>query len=67
MPLTKPAKKQTLKEFLDSCMSSPVMNKEFPDSKRRAAVCYSQFERRAKTKGSASWDECLQNGILTLF
>jgi hypothetical protein len=29
-------------------MSDSVALKEFPDSKRRAAVCYSQYDKKVK-------------------
>lgn len=48
MPL--PAKKKDEKrgKFISRCMSDPIARKEFPDGKQRAAVCYSQYDKKAK-------------------
>ena len=48
MPLPKPNSTDNQKTFLKKCMSSEVMNSEYPDQKQRAAVCYSQFRRKKK-------------------
>jgi len=56
MPLPSPKEDQEKGEFVSSCMSDPDMIKEFPDSKQRAAVCYSQHKRAKKLKGSESLD-----------
>lgn len=50
MPLPTPREGQSQDEFIGSCMSSKVMKKEFPESKQRVAICYSQF--RKKREGS---------------
>jgi hypothetical protein len=50
MPLPKP-KSQSKKKFISSCMADPTMNKDFSDNKQRAAVCYSQWEKK-KSKAS---------------
>ena len=49
MPLPKVHKNNNKKEFIDRCMSDKVMNKEFSDSKQRAAVCYNKWQ---KSKGT---------------
>lgn len=52
MPLPTPHRDKTGKktekksEFISRCMGDPVTNKDFPDQKQRAAVCYSQWEKR---------------------
>lgn len=46
MPLPKPRKSQSKKSFLESCLSDSTVNKEFPDTKQRYAVCLSQYERK---------------------
>lgn len=46
MPLPKPRKSQSKKAFLESCLSDPTVNKDFPDTKQRYAVCLSQFDRK---------------------
>jgi hypothetical protein len=50
MPLPTP-KSQSKKKFISSCMGNPTMNKDFSDNKQRAAVCYSQWEKK-KSKAS---------------
>jgi len=49
MPLPPRKGKQDRKGFLSSCMSSPVMNEEFPDAKQRTAVCNNKW---SKVQGS---------------
>ena len=56
MPLPSPEKNQKQNEFVSSCMSDETMRKEFPNSKQRAAVCYSQFSKK-KDKSKASWKD----------
>ena len=46
MPLPSPEKNQKQNDFVSSCMSDETMRKEFPNSKQRAAVCYSQFSKK---------------------
>ncbi len=43
MPNPKKSEKQD--DFVSRCMGDETMNKEFPDQKQRAAVCYSQFKK----------------------
>jgi|10_taG_2_1085330.scaffolds.fasta_scaffold01603_3 hypothetical protein len=45
MPLPSPDGKQEKNSFLSGCMSDPTMNKEFPDSEQRAAVCYNKWRK----------------------
>jgi hypothetical protein len=61
MPLITPSKteKQSEKgkqEFISRCMGDETINKDFPDQKQRAAVCYSQWDR-AKKKNKADWEQ----------
>lgn len=59
MPLPKPNKNEEKKKFIEKCMGNPVMNREFPDSAQRYAVCNTQFTKRKK-KAKASeviWPE----------
>lgn len=57
MPLPKPNENEKEQAFVSRCMGNPTMNKEYPDQKQRAAICYSQF-RRKKAKGSEPvWEE----------
>ena len=57
MPLPKPSKNEKQSEFVSKCMGDNMMNKEFPDQKHRAAVCYSQFKRKAKASESLDWED----------
>lgn len=60
MPLPSPHKGQDGDSFISDCMSDEKMRKEFPNNKRRLAVCHSQQKRR-KAEGSedmkwVDWD-----------
>lgn len=57
MPIPKPTPGEKQSNFISKCMASPALNKDFPDQKRRAAVCYSQYRRSKKVKGSDSEPE----------
>ena len=66
MPIPAPSKKEkqsSQQKFISRCMGDSVMNKEYPDSKQRAAICYSQWKRSKKHKQSRGdtsppdWDE----------
>jgi hypothetical protein len=49
MPLITPKKSEKQGEFVSRCMGDETMNKEFPNQKQRAAVCYSQWgDKKAK-------------------
>lgn len=48
MPLPKKQKNEQRGKFISRCMSDPIARKEFPDAKQRAAVCYSQYDRKEK-------------------
>ena len=56
MPLPTPKKNQEENDFIASCMGSETMNKEYPNQKQRAAICYSQYKRKKK-KSEGSMDE----------
>ena len=45
MPIPSPNKGEQKDAFISRCMGNPVMNKEFPDQKQRAGVCYSQWSK----------------------
>ena len=53
MPLPSPKGKQDKGNFINNCMGSDSMKKEFPDQKQRAAVCYSKWR---KAKGTIEID-----------
>ena len=66
MPLPTKRKDESRKKFMSRCMGDDMMNAEFKDSKQRAAVCNSQYRRRAASKGNASWDDVRQGDVLGL-
>ena len=66
MPLPKPSEKEKEQEFVSRCMSDSMMLDDYKDQKQRAAVCYSQFKRRIKNKGEASWDDVRKGDSLGL-
>jgi hypothetical protein len=43
MPLPKPKPAETQSEFISRCITDPIMEREFPESKQRTAVCYFQY------------------------
>jgi len=43
MPLPTPNPGEQRQAFISRCAGSEAMNREFPDSKQRVAVCYSQW------------------------
>lgn len=49
MPLPKQKKGESDKDYINRCMSDDIMNKEFPENKQRAGVCYSE-ERKSTLK-----------------
>lgn len=50
MPLIKPKPEETEQEWIDRCMSNEVMNREYPDNKVRAGICYSQWRTSKNLK-----------------
>ena len=57
MPLPKPRKDEEQSEFISRCAGDTMMNKDFPDTKQRVAVCYSQWKQAKKKKESKGSDE----------
>jgi len=53
MPIPKPGKDEEEKEFISRCMSDAVMNKEYPDQKVRAGVCYTQWREKDEAADDA--------------
>jgi len=41
MPLPEKSIKETKDEFITRCVNDSKMKTEYPDSKQRAAICYS--------------------------
>ena len=66
MPLPKPSKKESEQEFVSRCMGDDMMLKDFKDQKQRAAVCYSQYKIRHKSKGETSWDDVRKGDSLNI-
>jgi len=50
MPLPKPRKGEERDAFISRCMGDDLMNKEYPDNKQRAAVCYNQWRAKLKNQ-----------------
>jgi hypothetical protein len=50
MPIPKPKDGESQKEFISRCMGDKTMNKEYPDQKQRAGVCYDSW-RKPKKEG----------------
>lgn len=46
MPIPKPTKQETKKQFIDRCMSSETMNNEYPKQEQRAAICYTKWREK---------------------
>lgn len=44
MPLPRPSKGESEKDFVSRCAGNKTMNSEFPDSKQRVAVCHQIFK-----------------------
>ena len=66
MPLPTKKKSETEQEFVSRCMGDEMMIEDYKDQKQRAAVCYTQFSRRMKNKGEASWDDVRKGDSLGL-
>lgn len=45
MPIPKPTKGEKQAKFISRCMGNETMNKEYPDKKERAGICYSQWKK----------------------
>ena len=53
MPLPTKKPNEDKNTFISRCMSSEVMKREFPNTKQRIAVCYSQFRGKEKKQQEA--------------
>jgi len=58
MPLPKVVKGESKKKFMDRCLSSDIMNKEYPDNKQRYAVCNSIWDKSKKN---------INSGVLNMY
>jgi hypothetical protein len=50
MPLPTPNKDEKESDFVSRCMGNKTMNDDYPDEKQRAAVCYSQWNKKETSK-----------------
>lgn len=57
MPIPNPHKNEKKEDFVSRCMGDEVMNKEYPDQKKRSGICYSQWENKNKKGGSEMLDK----------
>jgi len=48
MPIPKPRENEKESEFIGRCMGDEVMNRDYPDSKQRVAVCYNSWREKKK-------------------
>ena len=49
MPLPKPNKGESEKDFIKWCMANDTMVSEYPDTEQRTAVCYQQWGKKMNT------------------
>ncbi len=54
MPLAKPKKSESKKDFISRCAGDSNTNKEFPDQTQKLAYCYSAWKEK-KSKASISY------------
>ncbi len=50
MPIPKPRKGESRKDFFDRCMGDSVMVKDFPEAEQRGGVCSTAFEKKNNKK-----------------
>lgn len=65
MPLPNPKEVEKRKDFISRCMGNKTMNSEYPTSKQRAAVCFSQWRKAKKSKGETMNMDDYPEGELT--
>jgi len=61
MPLPTPKDGQDKNEWMQFCMSNETMKQEYPDTKQRIAICYSQW--RNKNKSDDEITKCVKCGL----
>lgn len=66
MPLPTPNNGENRSKFVSRCIVELSDKEEFKDSKQRAAVCYSQFEK-AESKASVVVSDPMDEGNCTLY
>ena len=47
-----PGKNESQKKYIERCMSSEEAKKSFPDTKQRAAFCFSQWKSKGDARNS---------------
>jgi hypothetical protein len=62
MPIPTPSKDETKDKFIPRCMSSEVMQAEFPDSKQRFAVCSQKWRDKNKKSSAETTEKEIENG-----
>jgi hypothetical protein len=63
MPIPKPEKNEDKSKFIQRCMSSDIMIKEYPDNGQRMAVCMSQTQNKQSSSILSSVLEILSSSI----
>lgn len=47
MPIPQPRPNESHDQFINRCMSDPLMVSEYPDNQQRAAICHSQANNKS--------------------
>lgn len=50
MPIPKPEKGETQKDFISRCMGDKVMVDDYPNAPQRDAVCYGSWDKAKRGK-----------------
>jgi len=50
VPLPSPRKNEDKNRFINRCMESETMKREFPDTDQRVAVCHDRWRKRDREK-----------------
>jgi len=57
MPLPTPKSNEKQTEFINRCMDSDLMQKEYGNDKQRLAVCHTQYRRMKQKRIDASMED----------
>lgn len=52
MPMPTPNPGEEREKFINRCAGNDMMNRDYPDTKQRVAVCHSQYRRKRGIKES---------------
>lgn len=64
MPMPKPKKDESKKDFINRCMSNENMKSEYPDNDQRLAVCYDLWDRKNSQVNADNIERrCMQTEI----